>query len=75
MRPFFQEADRGVLPILFAATAPEAAPGAYYGPGKFSEMKGDVSYAAVPSASKDLAVAERFWHVSEELTGVAYLDA
>lgn len=72
MRPFFQEADRGVLPILFAATAPEAVAGAYYGPSKFKEMNGDVSYASVPRASADLAAAERLWRVSEELTGVVY---
>lgn len=72
MRPFFQEANRGVLPILFAATAPEAVPGAYYGPGGFKEMKGDVGYASVPPASLDLATAERLWRVSEELTGVVY---
>jgi NAD(P)-dependent dehydrogenase (short-subunit alcohol dehydrogenase family) len=70
MRPFFQEANRGVLPILFAATAPEAVPGAYYGPSGFKEMKGDVGYASVPPASMDLAVAQRLWHMSEELTGV-----
>jgi NAD(P)-dependent dehydrogenase (short-subunit alcohol dehydrogenase family) len=72
MRPFFQEADRGVLPILFAATAPEAIPGAYYGPDRFREMKGEVSYASIPRASTRLDTAERLWRVSEELTGVRY---
>jgi len=75
MRPLFQEADQGVLPILFAATAPEAVPGAYYGPGHFKEKKGPVSYAFVPEASKETAVAAQLWRVSEELTGVRYLDA
>lgn len=73
MRFFFQSADRGVLPILFAATAKDAVPGAYYGPDRLNEMKGNVAYAKLPKACEDLDVAARLWAVSEALTGVRYL--
>jgi len=37
---FGYSAADGARPILFAATSPEARPGAYYGPGGFSELRG-----------------------------------
>jgi len=72
MRFFFQSADAGVLPILFAGTAPEAKPGGYYGPANWNEMKGPPVPARIPAQALDGAVAARLWEVSQELTGVAY---
>jgi NAD(P)-dependent dehydrogenase (short-subunit alcohol dehydrogenase family) len=70
----FHAPDRGVLPILFAATSAEAAPGAYYGPDGFQETKGEVAPAYVPKAARDKPAASRLWKVSESLTGVDYLS-
>jgi NAD(P)-dependent dehydrogenase (short-subunit alcohol dehydrogenase family) len=74
LREDFQGPEQGVLPILFAATAPEAVAGGYYGPSELNEMKGPVGHAQLPEAALDQAQAERLWRVSEELTGVSYLE-
>lgn len=70
----FHAPDRGVLPILFAATALQAHPGGYYGPDGFQELKGEVAAAYVPKAARDKPAAARLWKVSESLTGVDYLS-
>lgn len=67
-----QSAAAGALPTLFAATAPEAKGGAYYGPSGFYEMKGSVAEAFVAPQAKDASVAARLWEVSEELTQVRW---
>lgn len=73
MRMFlFQSAERGALPILFAATSADAEPGGYYGPGGFNEMKGPPAPARVPPAAKDDTVASRLWTESERLVGLRY---
>ncbi len=69
---FGQSAARGALPQLFAATAKEAKPGAYYGPDGFFEMKGAVATAFVSKQASDEALAARLWDVSEALTGVMW---
>ncbi len=68
----FQPAERGALPILFAATASEAQPSGYYGPHGFQEMKGPPGPAAIPRQALDQDVAARLWQVSEQLSGVSY---
>ncbi len=62
----------GALPQLYAATAPEAVPGGYYGPDGFQEFKGAPAPAKVASQAQDAAAGARLWNVSEELTGVPY---
>lgn len=71
--PFLrQPASRGALPILFAATSPDAVPGAYYGPDGFQEIRGYPKRVPGPSQANDTAVAERLWQTSEHLTGVQF---
>ena len=71
--PFlFQPAAQGALPTLFAATAPDARPGAYYGPDGGGELRGFPTEARVPRQALDEAVARRLWAVSEDLTGVSF---
>jgi len=70
-----QSAADGALPTLFAATAPQARGGAYYGPRGFYEMKGPVAEAFVAPQAKDASVAARLWEVSEELTHVRWPTA
>ena len=62
----------GALPILMAATLPDATPGAYYGPVGFQEMKGPPGRAVIKPQARDADVARRLWTESERLTGVRY---
>jgi len=64
-----QSAAQGALPTLFAATAPDARPGGYYGPQGLFEMKGAVGEARIGKQARDKAVAARLWDVSRDLTG------
>ena len=65
---------QGALPTLFAATAPEAVSGGYYGPQGFLEMRGgDVGPAKVEPQALDRAAAAGLWSECEKLTGVALL--
>ena len=67
-----QGADKGALPQLHAATAPEVESGQFFGPNGFQEFRGAVTEVhAVPEA-QDEEIARRLWAVSEELTGVDY---
>ncbi|QQP93302.1 SDR family oxidoreductase (plasmid) [Skermanella sp. TT6] len=71
--PFlFQPAAKGALPALYAATSPDAKPGGYYGPDRFSETRGHPAPSRVPPRAEDKAVAARLWQVSEALTGVTF---
>ncbi|MDQ2843346.1 MAG: oxidoreductase [Acidobacteriota bacterium] len=70
MRP--QDAAHGALPTLFAATAPEAQPGGYYGPDGFQELKGHPAPAKIASKAKDLSVSKKLWSESERLTSVRF---
>ena len=65
----FQPAAQGALPTLFAATAPDAASGHYYGPNRMNEIRGYPGEAKIPPQGLDERVAARLWDVSEELTG------
>ncbi len=69
-----QSAAMGALPTLYAATMPDVQGGDYYGPGGMGEMRGHPVKAQSSEASHDEATAVKLWQVSEELTGVAYLD-
>lgn len=68
----FQPAAQGALPTLFAATAPEASGGAYYGPDMLNEIRGYPALAKVPPQAADAKAAERLWQVSEQLTGASF---
>jgi NAD(P)-dependent dehydrogenase (short-subunit alcohol dehydrogenase family) len=71
--PFFgHSAADGARPILFAATSPNAKPGAYYGPGGFSELRGAPAAALVMPQARDAAAAARLWDVSAKLTNAAF---
>ncbi|GJE47770.1 hypothetical protein GOFOIKOB_0795 [Methylobacterium tardum] len=65
-----QSAAQGALPLLFAATAPEAEGGAYYGPDGIWELKGHPTRADIAAHARDKGTAERLWSVSEALTGI-----
>lgn len=71
-RDEYHSAAQGAMPTLYAATAPEAVGGAYYGPTGDEEKRGPLGFAKTPPAATVEAEAERLWAVSEQLTGVAY---
>jgi NAD(P)-dependent dehydrogenase (short-subunit alcohol dehydrogenase family) len=71
--PFFgHSAADGARPILFAATSPQAKPGAYYGPGGFGELRGAPAPALIMPRARDAATAARLWDVSEKLTRTSF---
>ena len=67
-----QSAADGALPLLYAATAPEAAPGGYYGPTGRGERTGPVGPARVMPQALDRATARALWDASERLAGVRF---
>ncbi|WIV67786.1 oxidoreductase [Natrialbaceae archaeon AArc-T1-2] len=67
-----QSASMGALPTLYAATAPEAEGGAYYGPGGLMNMRGTPKRQASSDRSYDEETARRLWNISSELTDVTY---
>jgi len=69
---FGHSAADGALPILFAATSPEAKPGGYYGPGGFGELRGAPARALIMPQARDAATAARLWDVSETLTSASF---
>ncbi|MDR6984252.1 NAD(P)-dependent dehydrogenase (short-subunit alcohol dehydrogenase family) [Rheinheimera pacifica] len=68
----FQPAAQGALPILFAATSPQAQAGMYYGPDKLSETRGNPALAKIPPQAYETEIASRLWMASEQLTGVTF---
>ena len=68
----FAPVPQAALPTLFAATAADAVPGAYYGPKGLLEVRGQVGVATTPTAALDVAMARRLWDESEKLTGVPF---
>jgi NAD(P)-dependent dehydrogenase (short-subunit alcohol dehydrogenase family) len=71
--PFFgHSAADGARPILFAATSPNARPGAYYGPGGIGELRGAPALALIMPQARDAVAAARLWDVSEKLAGTTF---
>jgi len=68
----FQPAAQGALPTLFAASSPNANPGAYYGPDKMGETRGSPTLAKIPPKAEDAAIAARLWEISVRLAGVSF---
>jgi NAD(P)-dependent dehydrogenase (short-subunit alcohol dehydrogenase family) len=67
-----QNAAHGALPTLFAAVAPQAVGGDYYGPDGLFELKGYPKAVVIPSRAQDPHDAERLWSVAERLTGIGF---
>lgn len=64
--------ELGALPTLRAATDPSVKGGQYYGPDGIQELRGYPKLVDSSKQSKDVAIQERLWKVSEELTGVTF---
>lgn len=74
-RLFAQPQHMGCYPIVYAATSNAAKSGEYYGPNGFMEVAGYPAPARARKLAKDPKLAERLWRVSENLTGMRYLEA
>lgn len=67
-----QKASMGALPTLRAATDPSVLGGQYYGPGGPGGVRGYPTVTVSSPQSYDLAIQQRLWDVSEDLTGVKF---
>ena len=67
-----QPAAAGALPSLRAATDPSVLGGQYYGPDGLAELRGHPELVMSSADSHHLAVQQRLWAVSEDLTGVTF---
>jgi NAD(P)-dependent dehydrogenase (short-subunit alcohol dehydrogenase family) len=73
MLPFiFQPPADGALPILYAAAAPAAGSGRYYGPNSFGGARGLPGMADVPAAAQDSDTASRLWSRLEQMSQVSF---
>lgn len=70
-----QNQAMGALPSIRAATDPTVQGGQYYGPDGFMQQRGHPVVVESNKASHNEADARRLWEVSEELTGVRFLDS
>ncbi len=74
MKLLFQSSAMGALPSLRAAVDQEAKGGQYYGPDGKGEKSGYPIVVDSNEPSKNLEYALKLWQISQELTGVRYLE-
>jgi NAD(P)-dependent dehydrogenase (short-subunit alcohol dehydrogenase family) len=60
---------QAAIPVLFAATSPEALSGHFYGPNSFRGTRGYPINMDFSENAKNIYTAEKLWEVSEALTG------
>jgi len=70
-----QSQDKGALPSLYAATAPDVSGGEYYGPDGPGGLRGYPTLAQPTERARDRDTAKKLWSLSEELTQVSYLSS
>ncbi len=69
---FAQSAKMGALPTLCAACEDHVKSGDFYGPDGFFEARGYPKKVMSNYRSKDDAIAQKLWTISEELTGITF---
>jgi NAD(P)-dependent dehydrogenase (short-subunit alcohol dehydrogenase family) len=72
LSPLAQAPDQGALPQLYAATAPDAAGGQFFGPDGRGELRGGPTRVRLAPTAADAETGRRLWEVSEKLTGVRF---
>ncbi|MEU4674125.1 oxidoreductase [Amycolatopsis sp. NPDC023774] len=65
-----QQADRGTLPQLYAATQPDVEGGDYFGPDQLFGARGWPTKVRPLAAARDLATATALWDLTARLTNV-----
>ena len=71
---FAMSAKRGSEATLFAATNQKATEYIYWGPTGIIEMRGRTGKAKINKKAQDKETAKRLWSISEEMTGVKFLN-
>jgi len=74
MRLLYQSSAMGALPSIRSAVDQEAKGGQYYGPDGKGEKSGYPIVVDSNETSKNLEYAQKLWEISQELTGVRYLE-
>jgi len=75
LQPFLSHSPaEGALPVLVAATWPEAERSGYYGPNGFYELIGPPAPAYVAPQVRNGDDARNLWDISCRLTGVSWPD-
>ncbi|MFD3973479.1 oxidoreductase [Streptomyces cyaneofuscatus] len=69
-RLYTQPASAGALPILYAATLPDAPGASYYGPRHLGETRGAPGPARRSARARDMGIARALWKESARLTGL-----
>ena len=67
-----QPAEQGVLPQLYAATAPGVRGGQFFGPAGRREMRGHVTTVSASERARVSELGQRLWQIAEKLTGVTF---
>jgi NAD(P)-dependent dehydrogenase (short-subunit alcohol dehydrogenase family) len=67
-----QDGSMGALPMLRAATDPEAIGGTYYGPGGAFQLTGYPVVVTSSVRSHNREAQRRLWAESEQMTGINY---
>jgi NAD(P)-dependent dehydrogenase (short-subunit alcohol dehydrogenase family) len=65
-------AERGILPLLYAATDPEIAGGEYIGVSGIAEIQGDPKLSKAQKRAYDPELRKKLWEKSEQLTDVRF---
>ncbi|MFH9723328.1 oxidoreductase [Streptomyces sp. NPDC017254] len=67
-----QRPERGALPQLYAATAPDVAGGEFIGPDGMAELRGAPARVRLSAEAADPGTGRRLWELSERLTEVRF---
>ncbi|MEU4065994.1 oxidoreductase [Streptomyces wedmorensis] len=67
-----QRPERGALPQLYAATAPDVTGGDFIGPDGPAELRGTPTRVRLSAPAADPETGRRLWKLSEDLTEVRY---
>ena len=68
-----QRPDKGCLPSLYAATAPDVKGGDYYGPSGMMELRGYPKKVQSSKLSHNFELAKKLWEKSEDLTKINFI--
>lgn len=72
MKVFFQPAEKGALPTIYAATEKNLSGGEYIGPDGRGNRKGNPAIETPALGVYDPETMKRLWEVSEKLTNVVF---
>ena len=69
---FAQSVEKGALPLVYAAIAPDVHGGDYIGPKGMRRMRGYPRRIKARKTAYDEEAAKKLWTISEEKTGLHY---